>query len=500
MKQANNNSKGLGGFISRISRPVNLTVGTPWKVILTYAAPIILSYFLQQLYVLTDAVICGQVLTAEEVAGVNDTFPLTFIFLQFAFGCTAGFSVITARCVGSANAKGVRRSFVTQIYLSVIISAALTVISIILLPTMLGMINVTPENKEVYDAAYIYCLVIFIGIIAQMGYNFICGILRAYGDSVTPLIFLIISTALNVGLDILFLVTFRMGPAGAAIATVLTQFLSVIGCFIYTFARYSDLRLRKEDWKISRSSIGLHLKQGVPLGLQFSILAVGIIVMQGAVVKFDLTETGIMVAGTPAQNGFGAANKLTNFLMSLMNGLGAAILGFNAQNYGKGEYARIKRGTLQALVIMLIIFAFCLAAGLLLSINGAYQYIFMSPEKITPESIKFGNIFIYVDIALFFVLGTLFITRSAVQGIGKAGYVLGAGIAELIARIVICAFLPPLVNGGEITCKASELSFAAVCFGDPGAWLAAVIILAIPTFRYIMNMKYEKPKISEEQL
>ena len=184
-------------------RPVDLTSGKPWRVIMRYGAPIMLSYFLQQVYVLTDAIICGQVLSARQVAGVNDTFPLTFIFLQFAFGCTAGFSVITAGCVGRGDAKGVRQSLAAQIYLSVIISLLLTVISVAVLPWMLGIINVTQANNEVYDAAYTYCFI--------MGFNFICGILRAYGDSVTPLVFLVISTALNVGLDILFLTVFGMG-------------------------------------------------------------------------------------------------------------------------------------------------------------------------------------------------------------------------------------------------------------------------------------------------
>ena len=331
------------GLLEKISHPIDLTQGTPWKVILRYSAPIILSYLLQQIYVLTDAIICGQVLTAEEVAGVNDTFPLTFIFLQFAFGCTAGFSVITAKCVGAADMKGARQSFVVQTYLSVAISAFLTVVSVLSLPWMLRLINVTPENAEVYNAAYNYCIVIFLGIIAQMGYNFICGILRAYGDSVTPLIFLVISTALNVGLDLLFLIPLDMGPTGAAVATVLAQAISVVICAIYTFIRYEDLRIRKEDWRVSGSYVSTHIKNGLPLGFQFSILAVGILVMQGSVVKFDLNENGLMVAGTPAQNGFGAANKMINFLLAFYNGLGSAILGFNAQNYGKYRFEQAKR-------------------------------------------------------------------------------------------------------------------------------------------------------------
>ncbi len=480
------------GLFSRLSQPMDLTVGTPWKVILKYSGPIIISYLLQQIYVLTDAIICGQVLSSPEVAGVNDTFPLTFIFLQFAFGCTAGFSVITAKFVGQNDPAGVRKSFAAQIYLSVGISALLTVLSIILLPWLLGIINVTTANKEVYDAAYSYCFVIFIGIIAQMGYNFICGILRAYGDSVTPLVFLVISTALNVVLDIVFLSVFKMGPSGAAIATVLAQFISVIACSAYTFIRYKELRLRAEDFRVGFDSLMLHIKQGIPLGLQFSVLAVGVIVMHGAVVEFDLMPDGTMVSGTPAQNGYGAGSKLINFLMAAFNGLGSAILGFNAQNYGKKDYDRIKRGTIQTLIIMCIVSLVCLAGGFLLSINGAYQYIFMSADKVSSETIRFGNIFLYVDVAFYAVLGFLIVVRSAVQGIFLPAYVLGAGVAELTARVLICSFLPQIVNGAPIDSGASSLAFAAVCFGDPGAWIFASALLLIPFVKYIIHKKYRK--------
>lgn len=477
------------GFLERMSRPIDLTQGTPWKVILAYSAPIMLSYLLQQIYVLTDAAICGQVLSAEEVAGVNDTFPLTFIFLQFAFGCTAGFSVVTAKCVGARDMAGTRKSFAVQIYLSVAISAILTLVSTLCLPWLLGLINLTPDNPEVYNAAYDYCFVIFVGIVAQMGYNFICGILRAYGDSVTPLIFLVISTALNVGLDLLFLIPLGMGPTGAAVATVLAQAISVVICFIYTFVRYEDLRIRKEDWRADKGSVAMHLKNGLPLGFQFSVLAFGILVMQGAVVRFDLTESGVMVAGTPAQNGFGAANKMINFLLAFYNGLGSAILGFNAQNYGKCRFDRVKKGLQQTWLLMLVVFAVCFSTAMLLSINGTYQHIFLSADKISDASIKFGNTYIYVDFILYFCLGFLVTTRCAVQGIFKPGFVLGAGIAELGARILICYFLPALVNGAPTSAAASSASFAALCFGDPGAWIAASVVLLFPTFKYIMKEK-----------
>ena len=487
MNQSESKPRGLRAVFGALSHPVELTEGKPWRVILLYAAPIILSYYLQQIYTLTDAIICGQVLTAEQVAGVNDTLPLTFIFLQFAFGCTAGFSVITAGCVGSRDARGVRRSFAAQIELSLVISAFLTALSILLLPQMLALINVTPAHGEVYAAARTYCLIIFIGTIAQIGYNLICGILRAFGDSFTPLLFLAVSTALNVGLDLLFLVPLRMGPAGAAIATVIAQLLSLIGCTVYTLRKYPALRPEREDWRVPMPALTAHIRQGVPLGLQFSILAIGIIVMQGAVVKFDLTAAGEMAAGTPAQNGFGAANKLINFLMTAYNGLGSGLLGYNAQNYGRGDRARIRRGTLQTFVMMLILTAAVLLCGGLLTLGGAYQHIFLSADKITETSLRYGNTYILVDLALFVILGALFVMRNAVQGISRPGYVLGAGIAELVARMLICAFLPAVVNGGPVDNTASGAAFAAVCFGDPGAWIAADLVLAVATVKYILK-------------
>ncbi len=473
------------------NRVLDLTEGTPWKVILRYSLPIMLSYFLQQLYVLTDAIICGQVLSGDEIAGVNDTFSLTFIFLQFAFGCTAGFSVITAKCVGAGDSDGMRKSFVSQIYLCIFISVVLTAVSIAILPWMLGLINVTDTNKAVYDSAYIYCLVIFAGIITQMGYNCLCGILRAYGDSVTPLVFLVVSTILNVVLDLLFLIPLKLGAMGAALATVITQFLSVVFCTIYIFAKYKDLRLKKEDLKISWKNVLEHVKQGVPLGLQFSVLAIGIIVMQGVAVQFDIMPNGVMVAGTPAQNGFGVAKKLFNFFLAFFNGLSSGVLGFTAQNYGKNDFGRIKKGTIQSIFIMLGLYLFILVSGMLLTINGAYQYIFLSADKISEQSVWYGNLLLYVDFSLYFIVGLLLVFRNAVQGICKSGFVLAAGCAELVARVLICAFVPRLINGGEINSTADPSAYIALCFGDVSAWIAGTIVLIIPTVKYILNRKTE---------
>ena len=204
-------------------QPIDLTEGTCWKTIFLFSIPIIISYLLQQIYTISDAAIVGQTLAADEVAGVNDTSPIAFIFLQFAFGVSAGFCAVTARSVGAHDEAAVRRSLATQIVLSAALTVALTALALVLLNPMLAWINLTPASGEVYRAAFTYCAIIFAGIGAQLFYNFICSFLRSLGDSVTPLLFLLFSTALNVGLDLLFIVTFRWGVAGAAIATGLSQ-------------------------------------------------------------------------------------------------------------------------------------------------------------------------------------------------------------------------------------------------------------------------------------
>lgn len=469
-------------------QPIDLTEGTCWKTIFLFSIPIIISYLLQQIYTISDAAIVGQTLAADEVAGVNDTSPIAFIFLQFAFGVSAGFCAVTARSVGAHDEAAVRRSLATQIVLSAALTVALTALALVLLNPMLAWINLTPASGEVYRAAFTYCAIIFAGIGAQLFYNFICSFLRSLGDSVTPLLFLLFSTALNVGLDLLFIVTFHWGVAGAAIATVLAQLLSTIGCFCYAFARYPKLRLHREDWAITRHDIGQHAFQGIPLGLQFSVLAIGIIVVQSVVVKFDILD-GQMVSNA-AQNGFGAANKFTGSLMTLLNGLGTAMTSFVAQNLGAGNFERIRKGARQALVMFAIATAISSALGFLASIGNFYLHLFLSADKVTADTIRFGNGYMRVDMSLMLFLGGVFLLRNCVQGIGKPQFILGGGIAELVARVLVCLLLPAAVAGGEVSAAAPHAAYLALCLADPMAWFAADLVMVIPFIRNILKMDY----------
>ena len=429
---------------------VDLLSGDEGWVIFKFSVPIILSYLLQQIYTISDAAICGQTLGVDDIAGVNDVFPILFIFLQFAVGCTAGFSVITSIAAGRGDQARVRRSFAAQLVLGGVLSLALTGVAVLTLKPLLRFIGLSEANPGVWRAAYQYSLVIFLGIFAQLYYNLICSVLRSLGDSTTPLIFLLFSTVLNIGLDLLFILAFRLGVIGAAAATVLAQAVSALLCLIYAFGKYPELHLSGQDFRAEVSVYAQHLSQGLPMGLQFSVLAIGIIVMQRALVGFDIGPDGIMAAGNPAQNGFGAANRLVMYL----------ILG---------------------------------GAGMLLTIRGAYQYLFMSADKITAATIRYGNLYLYVDLTMYFALMVLFVFRSGVQGVGHAEFTLVAGCAELIARVLICAFLPKLVNGGAIDSSASVGAYIALCFGDPGAWVLAVVSLIYPVTRYLFGGARKKP-------
>ena len=468
--------------------PVDLTHGTCWRTILQFSLPVILSYLLQQVYTISDAAIVGQTLTAQEVAGVNDTTSLVFIFLQFAFGVSAGFCVITSCCVGCRDQAGVRRSMAAQLVLSAGLTVLLTALALVLLNPMLAWINVTPENPEVYRAAYTYCGIIFAGIGAQLFYNFICSFLRSMGDSVTPLLFLLGSTVLNVALDLLFILVLRWGVAGAAGATVTAQLISTVACFAYAFSKYPDLRLHKEDWRITGLDLKRHIVQGVPLGLQFSVLAIGIIVMQSVVVKFDMID-GQMVSHA-AQNGFGAANKLNSLIMTPVNGLGTAMTSFTAQNLGAGDSRRIRQGTLQSLLMAGIMALAAIGLGLLCTLGGAYLRVFLSADKITGATVLFGNRYLYVDLAMYPFLAFIFAVRNCVQGIGKPQFILGAGTAELAARVLVCLFVPAALAGGAVSADAPTLSYLALCAADPVAWMAADTVLLFPFLRNILRQDY----------
>ena len=483
-------------MLKKLFAPVDLTSGKIYKVILVFMVPILISYIFQQIYTLTDAIIVGQNLSANEVNGVNDVGSITYIILQFAFGCSAGFSVISSEKMGQKDHDGLRLSFLTQVILGFIISVFLTILATSLLDPLLSLVGLTSSTGgATYEAAKTYLLIIFLGTICQVAYNQICSLLRSMGDSLTPLLFLIVSTILNICLDLLFIVVFHWGVAGAAIATIIAQGVSALLCYIYTFVKYPFLRFKKSDFKaLNWSFYAEHLKLGLPLALQFSILGIGLITLQSTIIKFDTTIAGVVIDNGPAQLAYGAANKMQNFLMTPLNALGTAMLSFCGQNHGAKLYKRVKKGISTSIILMFIIYVLLLAIALLLLIDNTYMKLFYDASKITDESAYLGRLSVLSTVPFFPLLGILFILRCSIQGIGKPIIPFFAGIGELLARTLLCLFGPYIFVdqiSTSLNLHENPAPFITTCLADPFAWLIACIILGAGYFIFI-HKSYKK--------
>ncbi len=476
-------------MIKNLFKPIDLTNGKIYKVIILFMIPIFLSYIFQQIYTLTDAIIVGQNLTASEVNGVNDVGSLTFIILQFAYGCTAGFSVVSSAKRGKGDNDGLRQSFFVQFVLGLIVSIILTALSVFFIDPLLSLVGLTKSHGgATYEAARTYLFIIFLGTIFQVAYNQVCSLLRSIGDSMTPLIFLIISTILNIILDLIFIILFNWGVAGAAIATILAQGLSALFCYIYSFIKYPFLRFKKEDLKIRFKFYYEHLKLGLPLAFQFSILGIGLITMQNTIVKFDTTIEGIVIDNGPAQLAYGAVNKLQTFLFCPLNALGTAMLSYCGQNKGANKLDRIKSGINQSFIIMLIIVVFELFVASFLLIDNVFMNIFYSSTSINEKSAYLGRLNLLTVMPFLPAIGALFILRSSIQGLEKPIIPFICGISELFARILMCSFGPYIfidTISTSIDPFTTPLPFISTYLADPFAWLVALIPLFIGYFLYV---------------
>lgn len=471
--------------------PIDLTQGNIWKKFIPFLIPIILSMIFQQIYSLTDSIIVGKTLSENEIAGVNDAIPMSYLVLNFTIGCTAGFSVVIAKAIGAKNDRLTRQSLMVQTVLAILVSIIMTVIAYFMVDLMLKWVKIYPSKtdpnmQEIYESARTYLVIMFVfGMIANMMYNLIVSVLRALGDSFVPFLILVVSTGLNIGMDLLFIKVFYWGVSGSAYATVMSQALAAIFAYIYIFVRYKQLRLHKEDFVWNPHFVWEHLKLGLPLGFQWSILYVGVVIMQAAVIPFDVLPSGQIVSGNPAQVGYGVANKLSGFLSTFFNAIGAGILSFVSQNAGAKEYDRIREGTKNAALLTIGVALAMMGLGFLLTINGAYQKIFLSSDKITEDTLKYGNAYLYVALPFYIPLGFIILGRNFMQAVEKPLFPLISGITELIARTLICLFLPELFNHGPINSEANMLSYCSVMSADSITWILSSLAVMIPTLVYL---------------
>lgn len=444
----------------------DMTTGNPVKLILYFSIPLLIGNVFQQFYSMVDTIIVGRFVGVHALAALGSTGAMNFLIIGFTMGLTSGFSVIVAQFFGANNKEGLRKSVGTSIILSTVFTIIITIISMLAARPLLNLMN-TPT--DIINDANSYISIIFAGTCATVFYNMTASILRALGDSRTPLYFLIVSSILNIILDLVFIINFSMGVSGAAYATVISQGVSGVLCLLYAIKRYDILRLKKEDFKIDKPLIAKHLKVGLPMAFQFSITAIGVMVLQSAINGFG----SVVVAAHTA------ASKVEQLVMQPAITFGVTMATYSAQNLGAGRIDRIKEGVKKCSIISLII---SIISGIIVVIfGGSFTRLFISDAS--PEVIAYSQQYLNTVAIFFTILGLLFIYRNALQGIGDAFVPMMAGVAELVVRVVVAFTLPALIG------------YSGICLASPIAWIAATIPLALAYFKRINNMS-DKQDIS----
>ncbi|VYU69808.1 MATE family efflux transporter [Clostridium tertium] len=428
----------------------DMTTGNPVKLILLFSIPLLIGNVFQQFYSMVDTIIVGRFVGVDALAAVGSTGSMAFLINGFVVGLSSGFCVLISQRFGAKDEDGLKKATSSALVLSLIATIIVTIISMVSARPLLTLMN-TPDN--IINDAYTYIIIIYAGTIATVAYNILASILRALGDSKTPLYFLIIASILNIVLDIVFIVNFNMGVAGAAYATIISQAVSSILCLIYTYKRYKILRLKKEDFKVKKRVYIKHLKIGIPMALQFSITALGIMTVQGALNVFGST---VIAAYT-------AASKVLQIVMQPAITFGVTMATYCGQNLGARNYERIKEGVKKCIQISIVT---SIIAGLILVFGGKFFVgLFISnPDAAilayAQECLNYAAIF-------FIPLGLIFIYRNALQGMGESFVPMMAGAYELIARAIVAFTLPKFIG------------YTGICLSDPIAWLAAAIPLGI---------------------
>ena len=449
----------------------DMTKGRPLPVILKFIIPLIIGNIFQQLYNMVDTIIVGRYVGADALAAVGSTGTIMFLIVGFAQGITAGFSVLTAQRFGAKDTEGVKISVANGILLSLIFTIIISAFSMVSMHSLLKLMN-TPDN--IFEDAYTYIMIISAGIIATIFYNLLSSSLRAVGNSKIPLVFLVFSAALNVILDLVLIVNVKMGVAGAAYATVISQGISAILCLIYIYLRIPSLAPNRHHWKLHGQESRNQLAVGIPMALQFAITASGTMVMQSAINLF----------GSEAVASYTAASKLQNLVTQGMMAMGQTMATYSGQNFGKGDIKRIRQGVKAALGASVV---YALAAAVLVCILlRSALGLFFTGDVDMNSMLPWAKTYIYMSVIFYIPLSSIFVFRNTMQGCGYGFLPMMGGVAELIARLVM-AMISMAVG-----------SYALACFCDPAAWSAAAIFTGVSYIFVLKDIrkKYEKPEMA----
>ncbi len=442
----------------------NLTQGNPFKLILNFTLPIFLGLVFQQFYSMVDAIIVGQYVGLNALAGVGATGSLNFLVLGFVSGLATGFCIPISHAFGAKRYDDVKKYYFNALILTIIFSIIVTLGTCLFLKEILLLLK-TP--LDIIDYSYDYMLMIFSGTFGIFLYNFLASLLRALGNSKTPLYFLVLSSILNIVLDLVFIINFDMGVLGAGLATSISQGVSGVLCFILILKKYDILKIQKNDFQISGYCIHRLLASGIPMGLQFSITAVGSILMQVSV----NTLGSIYVATVTS------ASKIVMLTVQGLESLGISMASYCGQNIGAKRLDRVREGVRVTLIIGTIYSILCL---ILVNIFGQQLVSLFISEY---DETLFTNIQTYLNVnGLFYVCLSILLTlRCTIQGLGYSKMAMLVGVGEMIARAIVALVF------------VAQFGYSAVLFSNPSAWVVADIILII---MYYIVMKDLKRKLA----
>lgn len=430
----------------------DLTVGSPMKLILGFAFPMFLGLLFQQFYSLVDTMIVGKYLGVDPFAGVGSTGSLNFIVIGFCMGLCSGFSVPISQSFGAKDFPLLRKMVTNSVWLCTFFSVVITTLMLLFCRPVLTWMN-TPEN--IFEYAYIYIFIIFAGIPCTILYNMTAAILRALGDSKSPIIFLAISSAINIGLDLLLIIVFRMGVDGAALATVVSQGVSGVISIIYIKKKFDILAMEKGDWKLERHLAGKLTGVGIPMGLQYSITGIGSVILQTAVNGLGSIYVASMTAGS----------KINIFLACPFDALGQTMAPYAGQNIGARKLDRVGKGLRAACIIGFIV------SGLMVIVVKLFgdQLTMLFLDEKDPVIMQNSTQFLIIVSAFYCLLTLVNTVRFTIQGMGFSSLAIIAGVMEMIARGIAGMLLVP------------AFGYLGACYSSPLAWLLADAFL-IPAF------------------
>lgn len=432
----------------------DMTAGSPVRLIIGFAVPMFLGMLFQQFYSMVDTIIVGQYLGVDPLAGVGSTSSLNFMVIGFCTGVCNGFAIPVAQMFGAREESRLRRFVTNSAWLCLLFSVVMTLLVVAACRPVLRLMN-TPE--EIFEYAWLYIVIIFWGIPCTFLYNLLAAIIRSLGDSRTPVVFLAVSSVLNILLDLVTIRGLGMGVEGPALATVLSQGVSGLICLLYMKKKYPILRASREEWRLDGKYVRRLCFMGVPMGLQYSVTAIGTLVVQ----------TAINGMGTSVVAGITAAQKINAFIACPVEALGQTMAPYTGQNMGAGRLDRIGKGLRDASLVGFLVSVCCF----LLALCSGKALVLLFLDAGETAIIDYAYRFLLHCTGFYCLLTLVNTVRFTIQGMGFSVFAILSGVMEMIARVLVAVVI------------AGRFGFAGICFAHPAAWLFADLFL-IPAFFY----------------